>query len=252
MKTTSGNRWISTAVLIAVAVLVSACGGGGSVSGPSSSSGSATATIQGQVVRSQSATTGESPVTVALRATLGLGVAEAAVAGSPVSGATVKLLQGTTVIATTTTDANGQFSFRNLAAGTYTVQVLVDGLVAKTLQVTVGADDQAIIGVATNGESTVEVTAISTDVYNNDAQLGHAVNIANASSRCDLVGVTHLREQGLGWGEIAQRCGASPSVIGLGRSNLSDEDLDDARERTGHGRKHGARGGGNGKGKGRS
>jgi len=56
----------------------------------------------------------------------------------------------------------------------------------------------------------------------------------------------------MGWGNIAQRCDVHPSVIGLGRGNLSDDDLDDARERTGHGRKHGARGGGNGKGKGRS
>lgn len=249
MKKTSGIRWISTAVLIAVAVLVSACGGSGSVSGPSSSSGSATATIQGQVVRSQSATTGDSPVTVALRTTLGLGVAEAAVAGSPVSGATVELWQGGSLVATTTTDANGQFSFRNLAPGTYTVKVLVDGTVVKTPDVTVGADDQAIVGVATNGESTVEVTAISTDVYNNDAQLGHALNIANASSSCDLVQVTNKRESGMGWGQIAQQCHVHPSVIGLGRGNLSDEDLDDARERTGHGRKHGARGGGKGKGR---
>jgi hypothetical protein len=64
----------------------------------------------------------------------------------------------------------------------------------------------------------------STDVFNNDAQLGHAVNIANASASCDLVRVTQLREQGLGWGDIARRCNVSPGVIGLGRSNLSDSD----------------------------
>ncbi len=250
MRTTSRMPWVSTAVLVALAaVLAAACGGGSSVSGPSGSSGSATASLQGQVVTGQSATTGESMLVVALRTTLSVGVAEAAVTGSPVSGATVQLWQGGTLVDTTTTGANGQFAFRNLAAGTYTVKVLVNGAVVASVDVTVGADDQAIVGVATNGESSVQVTAISTDIYNNDAQLGHAVNIDNASSRCDLAEVTRLRGLGLGWGEIAQRCGVSPSVIGLGRSNLSDADLDDARERSGHARKHGSPGGGKGKGK---
>src|SRR5262249_12336777 len=108
-----------------------------------------------------------------------------------------------------------------------------------------------VVGVATSSGTppTVTVTAISTDVFNNDAQLGHAINIANASASCDLVGVTRLRDQGLGWGEIAHRCGVSPGVIGLGRPNLSDSDLDDARDRTGHGHGNaGNNGNGNGNG----
>ena len=247
MRTMSGIPRVFTALLVTVAAIVLAgCGGSSSVSGPGGSSGTATASLQGQVVTSQSAATGESVLVVALRTALGIGLAEA-IAGSPVSGATVKLLSGGTVVATTTTDANGQFSFRDVAPGTYTIEVTWNGL-TKTVTVTVGAGDQAIVGIATNGGTTLDVVAISTDVYNNDAQLGHAVNIDNASSRCDLEEVTRLRESGLGCGAIAQRCGAPPSVIGLGRSNLSDDDLDDARERTGHGRKHGSRGGGKGRG----
>ena len=66
--------------------------------------------------------------------------------------------------------------------------------------------------------------------------------------------VSPLRAQGLRWGDIARRCNVSPGVIGLGRSNLSDSDLDDAREGSGHGRKHGPKPGkgGNGKGKGKA
>lgn len=227
------------AIVVLGSSLVAGCGSGSSVSGPTGgSSGDASAVVQGQVMASQGASAGESLVVVAVRRALGVGLAEAQLPGSPVAGATVRLKQGTTVVATTTTDSNGQFAFRGVTAGVYTVEVEVNGQFF-TAAVTVGAGDQAIVGVATNGTTSVQVTAMSTDVYNNDAQLGHAVNIANAGGSCDLVRVTQLREQSLGWGDIARRCNVSPGVIGLGRSNLSDSDLDDARERSGHGRKHG-------------
>jgi hypothetical protein len=220
--------------------LIAGCGGGSSsVSGPTGGSGGdAGAVVQGQVVASQGANAREPLVIVAVRRALGVGLAEAQLPGSPVAGAPVRLRLGTTVVATTTTDSSGQFVFRGVAPGVYTVEVEVNGQIF-TASVTVGAGDQAIVGVATNGATSVQVTAVSTDVYNNDAQLGHAVNIANASGSCDIVRVTQLREQGLGWGDIARRCNVHPSVIGLGRSNVSDSELDDARERGGHGRKHG-------------
>jgi hypothetical protein len=243
-----GRRVVLIAILTLVAALTAACGGGSSVTGPgSSSSGGGSAVVQGRVVTGQSAALGESPTVVLLRSALGVGLAEADT-GTPVSGATVNLRNASNVVvATTTTDANGQFVFPGVAPGTYTVQV---GAVVSP-PVTVGAGDQAVVGVVTTSGTppTVTIVAISTDVFNNDAQLGHAINIANASATCDLVGVTRLREQGLGWGEIAHRCGVSPSVIGLGRSNLTDADLGDARERTGHGQ---GSGGGNGKGKGKA
>ncbi|WP_426954437.1 SdrD B-like domain-containing protein [Muricoccus radiodurans] len=40
------------------------------------------------------------------------------------SGQTVRLLSGSTVVATTTTDSSGNYTFGNLTAGTYTVQVV--------------------------------------------------------------------------------------------------------------------------------
>jgi hypothetical protein len=251
------TRWkamhgVALTIVVLGAWLVAGCGGGGSsVSGPGGgSSGDTGAVVQGQVLASPGAKAGDSPVIVAVRRALGVGLAEAQLPGTPVVGATVRLRQGASVVATTTTDSNGQFAFLGVTAGVYTVEVEVNGQ-TYTAVVTVGAGDRAIVGIATNGPTSVQVTAMSTDVFGNDAQLGHAVNIANASATCDLVRVTQLREQGLGWGDIARRCNVSPGVIGLGRSNLSDTDLDDARERAGHGRKHGpgaGKGGGKGKG----
>ena len=229
------------ALLIVSAMLLAGCGGGSSsiTSSSSGSSGGGAAVLQGQVVSRQSAAAPrESHVTVMVRRVLGVGLAEAQLPGTPVAGATVRLKQGACGVATTTTDSHGQFIFRGVTPGIYTVEVEVNGQIFPA-NVTVGAGDQAIVGVALNGATTVQVTAASTDVFNNDAQLGHAVNIADASSSCDIVQVTHLREQGLGWGDIARRCNVSPGVIGLGRSNLSDSTLDDVRERRGHGRKHG-------------
>jgi hypothetical protein len=254
------TRWkvkhrVAFVILVLCPWLVAGCGGGGSsVSGPSGggSSGDGSAVVQGQVVAGRGADAGEPRVIVMVRRALGVGLAEAQ-SGPPIPGVPVRLLLGGVVVQTTTTDANGQFVFRGVAPGVYTVQVDVNGQLF-TANVEVGAGDQAIVGVATGSPPTVQVTAVSTDVYNNDAQLGHAVNIANASPNCDVVQVTRFREQGLGWGQIARRCNVHPSVIGLGRSNLSDEELDDARQQGGHARKHGpgsGQGGGKGNGKGK-
>jgi hypothetical protein len=233
----------------AVALVAAACGGGSSsVSGPSGSSGgSGSAVVQGQVTSDQTAA-GESVMVVTLQKLAGIGIAEAA----GFAGVTVNLVNvaTNTVVMTTTTDANGNFVFRDVPVGTY--KVAVAGTAIESPTFTVGADDRAVVGVVTpTGPATVTVTAMSTDVYDNDAKLGHAVNIANAGGSCNLVQVTALREQGLGWGVIAQRCHVSPGVIGLGRSNLSDSDLDDAREHAGHARVHG-NSNGKGKGKGKS
>jgi protocatechuate 3,4-dioxygenase beta subunit/regulation of enolase protein 1 (concanavalin A-like superfamily) len=48
-------------------------------------------------------------------------------------GVTVQLLSGTTVIATTTTNGSGDYSFQNLTAGTYTVKVVSSTLPADAI-----------------------------------------------------------------------------------------------------------------------
>lgn len=244
------HRIALSMILAGAVALATGCGGGSSTTGPSGSGGgSSTAVVQGQVTRTSTAANGESVIVVALRTALGVGLAEAAT-GTPVEGATVKLTCGS-FTDMKTTDKNGTFVFQNAPVGSCLVEVFTGTppvLVAST-PVTVGAGDNAIVGVVTASGTppTVTVTAESTDT-NNDAQMGHAMNIDNASSSCDLVQIWNFREQGNGWGEIARKCNVSPGVIGLGRSNLSDADLESGREQLAKaGKGNGAKGGKGGK-----
>ncbi len=247
------HRILLSVILAGALAVTAGCGGGSSSTGPSGSGGgSSTAVVQGQVTRTSSAANQESVVVIALRTALGIGLAEAQ-NGTPVEGATVTLTcNGFTD--TTTTDPNGNFVFQNVPPSTnctVMVTATIDGTpVTKTTDpFTVGAGDNAVVGVVTSSDTTVTVVAQSTDVLNNDAQLGHAINIDNASSTCDLIQVLDKREMGKGWGLIAQECGAHPGVIGLGRSNVSDADLQAARGRAAQAGKggKGAKGGKGGK-----
>lgn len=244
------RTWGLLAGLGILSAVVAACGGGSSSStGPSSSAGSSGATIQGQIVQRQTAALGESPVMVVLRTTLGVGLAEAA-AGDPVSGATVNLLQGAVIKYSTTTTADGNFSFKNVLPGTYTIQVISSNNVLLTLDssstssITVGAGDSGTIAgsvTQTDVALTVHVEAANAeDLVHNPAQLCHAVNIANASGRNlgDVI-AARLAGGGHGWGRIAMDFGVSPSV--LGNNNCTESQIADAA----------ALAGGNGKGKGK-
>jgi Carboxypeptidase regulatory-like domain len=230
-----------TAVLLfgcSLAILAG-CGGGSSTgaTGSGGSSGSSSATVQGQIVRQQRADATPAVLVVFERA-LGVGVAEAA---DPL---TVRLINTGTnqEVKSTRTDANGSFTFFDVPPGSYTIRV--DGfVVVSPPDITVGAGDTGIVtGNATANTATLTATVVATNFENpfqNDAQLGHAVNIARAGS-CDLDHVVELRQSKMGWGQVARACNASPGVIGLGRGNLSDGDLSDARE---HGGGKGNKGG---------
>ena len=149
---------------------------------------------------------------------------------------------GETPIATTETDASGNFLFRNLQPGTYTVRVTTtEPPSVKIATVTVGAGDNAIVGVAaSSGTPPLVTVTVNPFDLTNDAQFGHAMNIDRASASCDLDQVLAFREAGRGWGNIAHQCNVSPGVIGLGHPDQGD--LDSAR--AAHGR-------GKGKGKGK-
>ena len=108
-------------------------------------------------------------------------------------------------------------------------------------QITVGAGDLGVIdGTVTEsrlvvGHVHVVAAAESADgIFQNDAQLGHAMNIAQAG-HVSLEEVVNFRLAGHGWGEVAHHFSVAPGVIGLGRSNLSDSSLDTARVSHGHG-----------------
>ncbi|HEX3557099.1 MAG TPA: SdrD B-like domain-containing protein [Thermoanaerobaculia bacterium] len=77
-----------------------------------------------------------------------------------INGVTVQLLNsGGTVIATTTTSGNGNYTFSNLMAGIYTVRIVTSTLGAATFTETYDLD-----GVATANQATVNLTASRTDV----------------------------------------------------------------------------------------
>jgi uncharacterized membrane protein len=57
--------------------------------------------------------------------------------GQPLSGATVSLSNGMSA----TTDAEGNYSFADVAPGSYTITVVKDGYQNRTASVSVGAGD---------------------------------------------------------------------------------------------------------------
>jgi len=234
-----------------IAAFLEGCGGD-STTEPTGSGGGSTATVRGQVVTDRAGTAAEPVLVVALQRLAGVGLAEAQVADTPLAGTTVTLTCDSGLSALTRTDRSGRFLFENVPSGVCTLTVEQDGVRAPgEIPVVVGAGDTAdVTGRVTprglSGTVTVSVDDVGA-VTRNDVQLGIAINIANASTArasgraaCDLEAVIDLREQRLGWGEIAHRCGVDPRVIGLGRSDLSDDDLRAARERLGRDRGRGA------------
>jgi hypothetical protein len=252
-----------------LAGVVAACGGSTSSStGPSSGgvgSGSSGAVVQGQVVNRRTAQ-GESVMFVVLRSALGIGVAEAAPT-DPVEGVTVTLTRldnGATTQGTT--DASGQFTFSNVLPGTYTITVQDPGPPPATMPVdppasfTVGTGDAANITVTvtesavTLGNVTVvAVESDSTIVLQNPAQVAHLLNIAKAAGLASADPVYELRVTShWGWGRIAKHFNVHPSVIGLGKGGVSDDEIAAFQASHGNGKGNGkGNGNGNGKGKGK-
>ena len=75
-----------------------------------------------------------------------------------ISGVTVQLLSGSTVIATTTTNSSGNYTFANLVAGTYTVKIVTTTLPANF------TETYDLDGLSSANQATVNLTASRTDV----------------------------------------------------------------------------------------
>lgn len=242
-------RLSSLLILGLVAALLAGCGGGGgggsaSITGPTGSGGgSSTAVIQGQVTSRRTAAQ-EPVIVIVLETALGIGRAEAQ-DESPVAGAIVSLKDSSgTTIKTATTDSEGKFVFENVAPGVYTLTVEINGVtVGDPVSVVVGAGDNATVTGQVTPQglvAAVKVEVADNAITENPAQLGHAINLANAA-KIDVTEVIDLRLQGLGWGEIAKLLGVDPGLLGLGRSNVSDAAIESASAK--------AKGKGKGKGK---
>ena len=146
--------------------------------------------------------------------------------GTPLPGATVELVdsQGT-VLATTTTDSEGEFEFFNIPAGTYSINVAhpsVNPLFISNVVVLSG--DTAVVEgtvTASSGQASVEYEVEDCHHSSSNAsQMQHAEQIAQAAG-VSVGEVLALRDgECRGWGEIAQELGVSPSVLGIGHTGV--------------------------------
>ena len=84
-------------------------------------------------------------------------------AGKPVAGAEVEALQGSTVVNSGVTDANGNFSVNALAAGTYTLEVLNTYTTLAGVSVTAAGFDASVGATLTvTAPATVTAGAVTT------------------------------------------------------------------------------------------
>jgi len=217
-----------------VAAVVYGCGGSSSSStGPSTfsasgSAGSSGAVVQGQLLRGSGSAQSESAIFALMRTALGIGLAEAAPT-TPLADATVTL-SGPGGPFTTQTDADGKFRFTGLLPGTYTLSVCVEVAPAPCVPQTVQTGSEIIVGPGDlgtiNGTVFKDTVAASVDVQaqsvtaqgilQNDAQLCIASRIAQAAN-VPLGTIINMRQQRMGWGNIARQENVPAGVIGGGR-----------------------------------
>ncbi len=95
-------------------------------------------------------------------------------AGEPgIAGVTVNLYKGTTLQATTTTDANGLYTFGGLTSGAYQVEFVAPAQ-SKFTKANQGTDDKKDSDVGANGKSqiiNIDVTKLATDTLRNNPQI---------------------------------------------------------------------------------
>src|SRR5262245_4145950 len=102
--------------------------------------------------------------------------------GLALAGATVRMRSGSTVVATTTTDANGRYGLRQLL-GTYSVEISKTNYVTDTRDVTLSSDGQVVTHDAALATARAEVSADSLSFLANEGQLRTAhVVLSNTST----------------------------------------------------------------------
>ncbi|MFC0406608.1 SdrD B-like domain-containing protein [Roseomonas elaeocarpi] len=122
---------------------------------------------------------------------------------------TVRLLSGLTVVATTTTDASGNYTFSNLTAGTYTVQVV--GATGNTFSPTGSSTTLPNSTVGTLGTATVTVANGTTTTVNaGEYTTGSFSGVAFVDTNGD--GIQGTGEAGI-VGETVQLLNAAGTLV---------------------------------------
>lgn len=203
--------------LLAVAAVfaLASCGSGGGAAG-SAQSNSVSGSVMLDSAPSARARASFSPSSMALTA---------------FDGSVIQLLDSSgAMVAQTTADASGQFTFLDVPQGSYTINVVdsASGAVVTSVNVALIEGDNAFIeGVISQDVASWTVTYSAGDEsLQNDAQMQIAQNMADASGQ-SLSAVVAMREQGMGWGDIANQLGVNPGQLGLGEGH--DDDLDDEK-----------------------
>lgn len=204
------------------AFLVTSCGSGGG----SSSTGSA---VSGNVMKSSSGA-------VTARTALSSAIEDTADT-VPFEGAVVQLIDSDgTIVAETTTDADGYFIFEDVDPDDYTVVVFdpdTDEEVANVSITVIEGDDATVDGTVTGDGTTwdVEFTADEDVSLDNPTQQAKVTALAEDSDLSESE-IIAMRESGMGWGKIANDLGIHPSVLGAGSGKDSDDDDTDEDDET--------------------
>ena len=103
--------------------------------------------------------------------------------GLAVAGATISLIQGTTVATTTTSDATGHYTFTNVTPGIYTLRISAQGLQTTEISNVV----------ATSGGSTAIRTALPRQRSESQGlnEIGHVT--ATSQGVADLIGTSTIK-----------------------------------------------------------
>lgn len=164
---------VSLALMTAIIIALPGCGGGSSTA--SGGGGGSGGTIAGTVNSGVASVEPSGRPQGVFLALAGVMVREARADGVP--NVTVELLSNGTVVATTTTDANGNFMFTNLTAGSYTIRLSQSGSVlGETSTLQVGSTTKTNLKLALNGG------VISVEVESEGNQISGEVETSQDSS----------------------------------------------------------------------
>lgn len=147
-KIIKGQIVILSAMLAFLVLALTSCGGGTSTAGGGSGGSTLRGTVASGVAAVDPSTGSQSSF---LLAAANLLVEPAHAAGVP--DVTVQLVSGGTIVATTTTDANGNFVFNNVAPGDYTIRLSQGGTaLGETSALTVGASTSTQVELSLGGD----------------------------------------------------------------------------------------------------